>query len=208
MFLDYEHEKIRSKLWYANIEGYLVPDHDGDYTFGVSVYGSAKVFLNEKPIIDLTEHQKQGSAFFGLGTEEVRIDVPLKRGTLYHVRLEFASAPTSKTCPNVVAFGGGAVRIGGAWVIDAIDEINKAVAMAKEADQVVICAGLNMDWESEGYDRSDMQLPPGTDDLINAVCEANANTVVVIQSGTPVEMPWLDNVYVFPPSNRPEENRC
>jgi beta-glucosidase len=55
----------------------------------------------------------------------------------------------------------------------------------------VLCMGLNSDWESEGYDREHMDLPAGSDDLVKAVCAANPNTAVVLQSGTPVTMPWL-----------------
>lgn len=48
------------------------------------------------------------------------------------------------------------------------------------------------DWESEGYDREHMKLPPGVDDMITGVCKANEQTAVVTQSGTPFEMPWRD----------------
>jgi len=51
-----------------------------------------------------------------------------------------------------------------------------------------------MDWESEGFDRPDMKLPGHLDRLISAVAEANPSTAVVLQSGTPVEMPWLSKV--------------
>jgi beta-glucosidase len=51
-----------------------------------------------------------------------------------------------------------------------------------------------MDWESEGFDRPDMKLPGHLDRLISAVAEANPRTAVVLQSGTPVEMPWLSKV--------------
>ena len=50
------------------------------------------------------------------------------------------------------------------------------------------------EWESEGCDRAHMNLPGHSDGLISAVAKANANTVVVIQSGNPVEMPWVDEV--------------
>lgn len=194
MFMDYKNPRIKSGLWYANVEGYLIADHDGEYEVGVCVYGSAKVFVNDKMIIDLTEKQTQGSAFFGMGTTEERATFPMQKGETYHVKLEFASAPTSKLKGGSVDFGGGAVRIGGTWKIDAEDEIRKAAALAKDVEQVVVCAGLNMDWESEGFDRPDMKLPGYLDKLITAVAEANPKTVVVMQSGTPVEMPWLAKV--------------
>ncbi|KAH0194528.1 glycoside hydrolase family 3 protein, partial [Aureobasidium melanogenum] len=194
MFMDYKNPKLKSGLWYADLEAYFTADRDGEYELGVCVYGSAKVFINNELVLDVTEKQRQGSAFFGLGTEEDICAVPMKKGQTYKVRLEFGSAPTSKLTGGTVDFGGGAVRIGGAWKIDADEEVRRAAELAKSVDQVLVCAGLNMDWESEGFDRPDMKLPGHLDRLISAVAEANPRTAVVIQSGTPVEMPWLSKV--------------
>lgn len=47
------------------------------------------------------------------------------------------------------------------------------------------------DWETEGHDRDNMDLPPGTDTLISRVLEVAPDAVVVIQTGTPVAMPWV-----------------
>jgi len=91
---------------------------------------------------------------------------------------------------GVTAFGAGGVRLGCYRKISFETEVARAVAMAKKVDQVILCAGLNGDWESEGYDRPHMDLPPGSDELIKAVLAANPNTAVIIQSGTPVTMPW------------------
>ncbi len=95
---------------------------------------------------------------------------------------------------GVPQFGGGGFRIGGAWVLEMKDTICEAARLAKDADQVVICAGLNQDWEGEGADRVDMKLPGQMDELITKVAEANPSTIVVNQTGTPVEMPWVDKV--------------
>ncbi len=48
--------------------------------------------------------------------------------------------------------------------------------------------------ESEGFDRTDLRLPGRQDDLVRAVAAANPNTVVVVNSGSPVEMPWREDV--------------
>jgi beta-glucosidase len=72
--------------------------------------------------------------------------------------------------------------------------IEDAVALAKSSDVAVIIAGLNADWESEGYDRPNLSLPLRSDELIARVAEANPNTVVVIQAGSAVSMPWVDKV--------------
>lgn len=72
------------------------------------------------------------------------------------------------------------------------DLIAEAVAAAKEAEAVVIFAGLPEILESEGYDRAHMQMPEGQNALIKAVCEVQPNTVVVLHNGAPVETPWAD----------------
>ena len=72
--------------------------------------------------------------------------------------------------------------------------IAEAVEKAKNARVAVIFAGLPDSYESEGYDRTFMFLPPCQEDLIEAVAAVNPNTVVVLYNGSPVEMPWADKV--------------
>jgi beta-glucosidase len=72
--------------------------------------------------------------------------------------------------------------------------IEAAVAAATGADVAVVVVGTNSKVESEGYDRSSLALPGHQDDLVRAVAAANPNTVVVVNAGSPVEMPWRDDV--------------
>ena len=72
--------------------------------------------------------------------------------------------------------------------------IQEAVELAKSADVVVICAGLTDLYETEGLDRKHMNMPPGHDALIAAIAEVNSNVVVVLSNGSPVEMPWANDV--------------
>ena len=72
--------------------------------------------------------------------------------------------------------------------------IAEAVAAAKKAKVAVVFAGLPDAYESEGYDRTHMRLPDAQNALIEAVAAANANTVVVLHNGSPVELPWIDRV--------------
>lgn len=94
----------------------------------------------------------------------------------------------------MIDLGHAGFRLGGAPVTDVEQEIQRAAVMAREADQVIICAGLNSEWESECFDRKHMDLPAPMDGMIAAVAAANPSTVVVMQSGTPVTMPWIDAV--------------
>jgi beta-glucosidase len=68
------------------------------------------------------------------------------------------------------------------------------VDLARRSDQVVIVAGLTNEWEGEGSDRVDMKLPGRQNELINKVAAVNENVVVALNLGSPVEMPWLDQV--------------
>jgi beta-glucosidase len=71
------------------------------------------------------------------------------------------------------------------------DPIAAAVELAAQADVAIIIAGLTREWESEGFDRENMRLPGRQDELIARVAAANPNTVVVVNAGSPVEMPWV-----------------
>ncbi len=72
--------------------------------------------------------------------------------------------------------------------------IAEAVSIAKQAKIAVIFAGLPNIFESEGFDRSHMALPDQHNQLIDAVAQANPNTVVVLTNGAPVLMPWADRI--------------
>ncbi|KAK3942268.1 glycoside hydrolase superfamily [Diplogelasinospora grovesii] len=194
--VDYYNDKLKSRLWYADLEGTFVADEDCTYELGVVVCGTAKLFVNGELVVDNATTQRQGTAFFGSSTVEEKGFLEVKKGGTYNVRCEFASAVTSKLGGNTDLHGGGTLRLGGCKVINLQEEIEKAAELAKDADQVIICAGLNADWETEGLDREGMDLPPPMDDLIRAVAEAApGKTVVVMQSGTPVHMTkWIEKV--------------
>jgi len=70
--------------------------------------------------------------------------------------------------------------------------IDEAVAVARDADVVVLMVGLTGLYESEGFDRDDLNLPRQHERLITAVCEVNPRTVVVLSNGAPVVMPWVE----------------
>jgi beta-glucosidase len=189
--VDYYNDKLEA-LWYADLEGSFVAEEDCTYEVGVVVGGSAKAYVNDELVVDNATKQVPGEAFFGSATREEYGRVELKKGETYNFRIEFGSAPSSTLKENAMLIGAGSLRVGGNKVIDDQEEIRRSVALAKEYDQVIICAGLNADWETEGTDRASMKLPGVLDQLIDEVASANPNTVVVMQTGTPEEMPWLE----------------
>ncbi len=72
--------------------------------------------------------------------------------------------------------------------------IEEACALAKESDVALVFAGLPDEYESEGFDRTTLFMPESHNRLIEAVAKANPNTVVILQLGAPVVMPWKDRV--------------
>lgn len=148
--VDYYHPKLTEDLYWAEVEGYFTPEEDGDYEFGLTVFGTGKLYLDDEMLIDNESEQRSGGSFFNVGTVEETGIKHLKAGQTYRVKVEYASGVTSKLTgeDGVVTFGGGGIRIGGAKVIDAQEEIQKAVQLAKEVDQVVLCVGLNVSFPS------------------------------------------------------------
>ena len=73
-------------------------------------------------------------------------------------------------------------------------ELTAAVELAREADAVVLVVGTTDEHESEGFDRTTLRLPGGQDALVSAVAAANPATVVVVNTGGPVLMPWREEV--------------
>ncbi|UQC80364.1 beta-glucosidase [Colletotrichum lupini] len=191
-FVDYENADL-NPIWWAETEGTLVPERSGEWDFGLSVHGTGELFIDGKLVVSNVENQRLGSSFLGCGTVEETGTMHLDAGRSYRVLVRFGCSATSKVkASGTVDFGQGGVRFSGCPKLEPATAIQEAVEVAKSVDQVVVCTGLSGEWESEGFDRTTMALPPGTDELVAAVLAANPNTAVVVQSGTPVSMPWID----------------
>ncbi|MFI6363154.1 beta-glucosidase [Nocardia sp. NPDC050630] len=74
------------------------------------------------------------------------------------------------------------------------EEFAAAIQLARAAEVAVVVVGTTEQIESEGVDRTSLGLPGRQDDLVAAVAAVNPRTVVVVNSGAPVEMPWRDEV--------------
>src|SRR5258708_19330027 len=71
------------------------------------------------------------------------------------------------------------------------DEVERGAGVAAAADGALVFAGLSSEWESEGFDRQDIELVGEQAALIEKVAEANKNTVVILNTGSPISMNWL-----------------
>jgi len=74
------------------------------------------------------------------------------------------------------------------------NEIAAAVEIARNKKYILVFAGLTDEYESEGFDRTHLEMPRGHDNLISALGKVSDNVIVVLSCGAPVEMPWLDRV--------------
>ncbi|XBW34803.1 hypothetical protein QEN19_000369 [Hanseniaspora menglaensis] len=186
---DFENELLDSeKKFHASFTGTFTPEESGDYEFGCQVLGTALFYIDDKLIINQKDDQVQGTSFFSSGTTERTGVVALVAGKSYSIKIVFASAAYSTISDSI---GCGGLQVGVNKVIDVAEEVAKAAEIAAKHDKVILVIGLNGEIESEGYDREDMALPRATNELVTSILKANPNTVIVNQSGTPVEMPWI-----------------
>jgi beta-glucosidase len=191
-FVDYVHPDL-AEIWYAEIEGVVVPKQSGEWDFGLCVHGTGELFIDGQLVVSNVKDQKPGSSFLGCGTIEKTGSKVLESGKPYNIVVRWGCDKTSDLkVSGVVDFGQGGMRLGGCPRLEPRTAVQEAVELARSVDQVVLCVGTSGEWESEGQDRPNMSLPPGSDDLIAAVLEANPNTVILVQSGTPISMPWVD----------------
>ncbi len=156
------------------------PDVSGAWRLGLESAGRAVLRLDGEVVVDNSEPSR-GSSFYGAGSEPVEVTLDLAAGHSYEMTVDVW--PRSSSSPILGA------RIG-ASPPDTGDEFERAVAAAAAADVAVVVVGSNGQWESEGHDRPDLSLPGRQRELVEAVLEVNRRTVVVVNAGSPVEMPW------------------
>ena len=166
----------------VRFSGELQPEHSGEYNFEIFSIGPSKLSINGENLIDNWSSQEPGDAFFGMGSAPKREKIKFEKGKTYSLEVEYKWEGRFP-----------AVQIG-MQPPDQFDLMEEAINLAKEADAVVLIAGTNSDWETEGNDRVNLDLPSNQNELIETICKLNKNTVVVLNTGSPCEMPWIDNV--------------
>lgn len=156
------------------VEGFFTPKESGKHKFSLNGMGWSRLYLDGKLFIDHTDDAHLG--------KELRTEIKLTGEKSYAIKLEYWFKGDSQF---------RSVSIGHEPPHSA-DLIGDAIKLAKKSDVVILIAGLDREWESEGFDRVDMNLPGEQNKLIKEVLKANKNTVVVLNVGSPVEMPWID----------------
>jgi beta-glucosidase len=164
--------------------GRFIPRETGVYTFGLVSAGLSRLAIDGQQLIDNWAQQTAGGEYYGFGSTEVQKATTLEAGRAYLLTLEFAK---SEALPL------GAVRLGCLPPVPA-DAIVRAGRLAADSDVAIVCVGFGGDWQSEGFDRPDLALPGKQDALVEQVVKANPRTIVVLNTGSPIAMPWLSSV--------------
>jgi beta-glucosidase len=179
------------ELHHAIVEGVYTVQATGEHAFGTRGAGRHKLILGGEVLFD-GDHTFSGDdpfeAFFGPGVERARVH--LEAGQQVSVRLEYTPAAFPPGFPPSVLFG----LMHAEPRPDEDRLIAEAVEAARFAEVAVVVVSTTDLTESEGFDRRDLRLPGRQDELVAAVAEANPNTVVVVNTGSPVEMPWAEDV--------------
>lgn len=170
------------------LRGTLTVPEDGQYQLHVWSIGPARVVVDGETVIDLWEQELAEFGREDVSTGEaggqVGVWLDLQADKPVDVMVEYATHQQSRW---------RTLRLG---LLPKLPEnpVQEAVDAAAGADVAIVFAGLTYEWEGEGADRPDMELVRGQNELIAQVAAVNPNTIVVLNVGSPVTMPWLDEV--------------
>ncbi|WP_330304312.1 MULTISPECIES: glycoside hydrolase family 3 C-terminal domain-containing protein [unclassified Streptomyces] len=175
----------------VELTGRFTPRDSGPHTFGIKGLGAFTLTVDGTTYFDDTQRTDKDDpfeAFFGAPVPRAQAELT-------------AGEPVEVSLTHVVTLPEGIpMKVVGFSLAhqepqrDADELIAEAVEAARAADTAVVVVATTDRVESEGFDRKDLRLPGRQDELVHAVAAANPNTVVVVNSGSPVELPWRDEV--------------
>jgi beta-glucosidase len=167
-FVDPTHFSMR-------LEGTLTVPSAGTYQLHLWTLGRGRLWVDGELVVD---HWQEN------GDKQTVVPLDLKPDKPVAILVEYITQPSGRW---------RIMRLG-CLLPAPEDPIQAAVDLAAKADTAVIVAGLSLEWESEGFDRVNMALPGLQNELISRVAAVNANTIVVLNAGSALEMPWIDEV--------------
>ena len=163
------------RVWSARATARFRPTRSGRWRLGLQSVGPARLLLDGEVVVDNSEPTPGGS-FFGFGSTEVIADIDLRDGDEHVLEITYTPDP--------------AIPVAGLSLTAeeplAPDALERAIAAARSTDVAIVVVGTTSEWETEGVDRANLDLPGAQPELVRAVIAANPNTVVVVNSGAPV----------------------
>ena len=169
----------------------FTPAESGPVRVGFATVGHGKVYVDGELIIDEiaeSEHTDLGAALMAPPTAAAEVN--LTAGKPVELRFEYDLAGRTGPLAELLWLRFGTEPA----AVDSGALIAAAAEAAAEADVALVVVGTNSVVESEGYDRTSLALPGRQDNLVHAVTAANPRTVVLVNAGSPVLMPWRDQV--------------
>lgn len=181
-------ESVAELVWQTR---YTAPV-DGSFLVGASGIGEFTVLLDGQLLVEglLQPHDDRPLAESLAVPPQLLRPVQLAEGQTVELELRFRPR-LDLTRHNPVFTC--SLNLGRPWEGDDA-ELQRAVDLAAASDLAILVVGTNEEVESEGFDRNCLSLPGRQDELVSRVAAANPRTVVVVNSGAPVLMPWLDEV--------------
>ncbi|MBT2413353.1 glycoside hydrolase family 3 C-terminal domain-containing protein [Streptomyces sp. ISL-12] len=175
----------------VDLTGTFTPRETGTHTFGIKGLGAFTLTVDGTTHFDDVQRPVKDDPFLSFfGAPEPRAEVELTAGQPVEVSLRYVVDLPDDMPMKVITFS----LCHAEPVRDPDELIAEAVETARGADTAVVVVATTERVESEGFDRTDLKLPGRQDDLVRAVAAANPNTVVVVNAGSPVELPWRDEV--------------
>jgi beta-glucosidase len=173
----------------VEISGRLTARTGGEHLLGIRGVGDFTLTAAGDAVFagTLTPDSEDIGAFF-LHPAQEYVPLPLTDGASVDVSL-IQQVRVDPDAP-VVAFTLGYSEP----VVDPDVLLAEAEAVAASSDVAIVVVGTTEKVESEGFDRTTLALPGRQDELVRRVAEVNARTIVVVNAGSPVEMPWADDV--------------
>jgi beta-glucosidase len=168
----------------------ITPETSGPHVFAVVTTGTSTLYINGEEIYHREQEpvlQREAFYFFRTKLEKL-VSHEMKAGQTYTVTMNSWATPQHIIKGSI---GGEVVQghaVGFMEYVDVPKRINDAAATAKACDVAIVFTGTTLEFESEGYDRTTMDLQPKEYELVDAVLAANPNTIVVNTSGSPVTL--------------------
>jgi beta-glucosidase len=168
----------------VRLSGWLTPQVSGMHRIAMRGLGPRRLFVDG--VSAANDWDSAGgvdipTALFG--GKEQGAEFELEAGKRVLVTGE---AHSNSHAPAVLSLGCAEPLVG--------DSMARAVAAAAKAEVAVVIVGTDAAWESEGRDRKSTTLPGRQDELVERVAAVNSNTIVVVNAGCPMDLPWADKV--------------
>jgi beta-glucosidase len=172
---------------FIRVSGIFTASADGEYQFGVGMVGNYKITIGDQVHEGFIPMHSDDLGEFVLNPPFRAFGHTLKRGEEVLIQWEY---PQGSLPIPIASFYIGFQEPSRSQA----EEIADAAELAAKSDVAVVFVGTTAEIESEGHDRSNISLPDGQDQLVAAVSKVAKRTIVVVNSGSPVEMPWFEDV--------------